>query len=141
MSISALASRFIHDESRWPLVRVVFPKVPSDLAALDEHFRHIDGVLARRTPFVLIIDQREAGALDAAARDRIRQFRTSRFALLQRYRRATAFLTGTSLQKATMNAIVAVAPGSSPEQMFDSLEEAERWGLACLGASATTTGL
>ncbi len=135
MSASIPPTRYTHDESRWPVVRCIVPKEAPDPLSLEEHLRFIDELLSRRRPFVLLIDTRGGAALDAPARDRIRQHRKARFALYERYVRGFAVVTESSLQRALMTAILAVAPGPNPEKMFDNLADALRWAHECMAAS------
>jgi hypothetical protein len=119
--------RYVTDESRWPIVQITCPRMAPDLAAVERYAAFLDGVLARRLPYCLILDAREAGPLDARGRDRIRQQRTSSMHLRERYQLGAAHVADTALERAIIRAILAASPGDSPERLCETLAEAEQW--------------
>jgi hypothetical protein len=127
---------YLHDETRWPLVRVTVPTENPDAAGFERHLAAVDSVLARRQPFAVVVDARAGRGMPAWQRDRLRTHRRAVFFETQRYQRAVAFVVGSAFQRAILGAILWLAPEPCPSRTFASLEEAESWAQSHLGHSA-----
>jgi hypothetical protein len=141
MRESLRPAEFAHDESRWPLVRVTCPKAEVDVTSLESHLRYLDSVLARRRPYVLVIDARGSAPMDARSRDRMRQHRMANNEAMGQLQRGVAIVVDCTLQRAIMGAILAVSPGPWRDMIFDSMPEAERWASECLTATREERGV
>jgi hypothetical protein len=120
-------SRYVIDETRWPLVRVVVPARHAPLEELDRHLSRIDAILARHQPYVVVIDFRGSGSLPAEQRERIRKQRRAAFCEAQQYQRAMAFVVDSAIQRALLGALMWLAPEPCPTRVFTSADEADAW--------------
>ena len=122
---------YIFDESQWPLVRVTVP-ADVDLCGVEGYLAHVDRLLARRQPYVIVLDARGSQAMDAPCRQLLRDHRRRIFIEAQRYQLAMAFVVESAIQRAILGAILWVAPEPSPSKTFRTAEDAEAWATAHL---------
>jgi hypothetical protein len=122
---------YIVDDSSWPLVRVIVP-ASVDVRGMDRYLARVDGYLARRQPYVVLLDARASRALDVPCRERLREHRRRIFLEAQRYQLAMAFVAESAFQRAILAAILWLAPEPCPSKTFGTLADAEAWVTAFL---------
>jgi hypothetical protein len=123
---------YLHDATRWPLLRVTVPAENPDAAGFERHLAAVDAVLARRQPFTVVVDARAGRGMPAWQRDRLRTHRRAVFFETQRYQRAVAFVVTSAFQRAILGAILWLAPEPCPSRIFVTLDEAESWARSHL---------
>ena len=124
--IEAPDSKLTVDITRWPLVVLRTIGTPSD-SELRAHLQEIESlVLAREEPFVQIIDQRKAGALNAGQRALIAEHQSAMDGLYARFCRGEAYVADQAM-KGIMIAVFWQAKPPYPYRFFERMPEAERW--------------
>jgi hypothetical protein len=114
------------DTSGWPMVELVYRGTPSD-SALSEHLREIEEkVLARREPFVQIIDQREGTMPDAIQRALIAEHQRRMEDAYRDYCRGEVYIVSKQTRQA-MTAVFWLAPPPYPYAFVETPPEAFAW--------------
>jgi hypothetical protein len=126
---------YLVDESRWPLVRITVPVHDPDMPEFERYLGTLARLLARRQPYVIVVDARAGGSIPVQQRERLRQYRRQVFGEAQRYQRGIAFVVESAIQRAVLSSLLWLAPEPSPSKVFSSVLEAEAWAESCLPRS------
>src|SRR5262245_49233117 len=119
------------DVRDWPLVRLTYAGSPSE-TQLAAHLREIEEkVLARKQPFVQVIDQRYGAMPDALQRKLIVEHQTRMDAVYARYCIGEAYVVAPQ-NRGAMVAVFWMAKPPYPYTFVDTLDEALAWGRARL---------
>jgi hypothetical protein len=114
------------DVSRWPLVVIGATDAVRDNRALEATYAAIEAALARRQPFVAMIDVRGAVS-DPTRRKRMIGFVQDRRAQLDHFLLATAAVVGSGLERGIVTAALWLLPGTANVRVFTDRNEAEAW--------------
>jgi hypothetical protein len=122
-----------YDESEWPLVIVTMPRAPMSRDQFEAHLERISSYY-RRGPFALLIDTRDAFALDANQRRMV----ADEIELNQeRYPRTLlgcAVVMTSAVQRGVLRAITWLTNPRFEVEPFSDLDEAKTWLRTKLGA-------
>jgi len=114
------------DTRRWPIVELVYSGTPSD-SDLATHLGEIEAkVLARRQPFVHIIDQRDGSMPDAIQRALIADHQRRMEDAYREYCRGEVYIVSKETRQA-MTAVFWLAPPPYPYAFMASASEALAW--------------
>ncbi len=116
----------------WPLVSVRWPKEAIAPDALDRLFAATDGWLARREPFAMLTDGRDAAAPTALVRKRLAENAKQNEDALARYLAASAVVVGNPVVRAMITAVNWLAPPRYPVKVFTDVADAEAWARGAL---------
>jgi hypothetical protein len=122
-------SRYVIDETRWPLVRILAPARPPGKEEFERHLSRLDAILARRQPYVVVLDCRGSGSssMPTDQRELLRKQRRAAFCEAQKYQRAMAFVVDSAIQRAVLGALLWLAPEPCPTRIFTTGDEADAW--------------
>lgn len=123
------------DASRWPLVTIGATAAVRDNGALEATYAAADLLLARRQPFVTLIDVRGAVS-DPTRRKRMMTFVQERRPQFDHFLIATAAVVGSGLERGIVTAALWLLPGKPNIRVFTDRNEAEAW----LRQEVTTRG-
>jgi len=125
------------DESQWPFVVTVWPLAQTD-AELDRFLARIDLIFARRTPWVHLIDARDATMASATPRMRaaavafMERLPAERAALL----RGECFVISSAPVRGILTALTWMFRPAWPRNVVGTMEEGERWARERLKPSS-----
>jgi hypothetical protein len=115
------------DVSHWPVVILTYSGNPA-IPQVAEHLREIETrVLARRRPFVQIVDQRAGEPLDPARRALVASHQNRMSFSYAEYCLGEAYVASASM-RSTMTAVAWVAKLPYPHVFVDTLEQGIAWG-------------
>jgi hypothetical protein len=121
------------DTSHWPMVELTYSGTPSD-SELTGHLREIEErVLARREPFVQVIDQREGSMPDAIQRALIAEHQRRMEDAYRDYCRGEVYIVSKETRQA-MTAVFWLAPPPYPYAFVETTPEAVAWARQRLQA-------
>ncbi len=124
------------DTSQWPIVVLTFEGSPSNGQVVD-HLKEVEEkVLARRRPFVQIVDQRRGLMPSASQRALISEHQARMAPLYAEYCLGEAYVASRELRGA-MRAVFWLAPPSYPHAFLDTLDEAFAWAGERLRGAAS----
>lgn len=131
------AARLTVDTSRWPLVVLTYEGQPTD-DVLQAHLEEIEReVLARRQPFVQIVDQLRGERPNPVQRAIIARHQGRMAELYQRYCKGEAYVAGPELRSA-MVAVFWREPPRYPYTFAASMDQALAWARERLAAEASS---
>ena len=114
------------DVSGWPIVQLIYSGTPGD-ADLAAHLGEIEEkVLARRQPFVHVIDQRRGSMPDAIQRALIADHQRRMEDAYRAYCRGEVYVVSKQTRQA-MTAVFWLAPPRYPYAFVETLPEAMDW--------------
>lgn len=123
--------------ARWPMVELIYSGTPSD-AQLASHLGEIEEkVLARREPFVHIIDQRQGTMPDAIQRALIADHQRRMEDAYREYCRGEVYIVSKETRQA-MTAVFWLAPPPYPYAFVESTTEARAWAKQRLAPEAAS---
>ena len=123
------------DEAAWPLVIVHFDGTPTD-EEFAAYLGHFDGVLARQTPYAVIIDASRGATAPFAQRRQQAEWLKRHKDDLKQYCRGSAFVLASMAMRAVLSTIFLLSPLPVPQQVCATLEDAKAWAhrrLTALG--------
>lgn len=122
------------DEKLWPLVvfRYEGPLSMQDLEAL---VARLSEILARREPYVAIVDGRKSQGMTPEQRQHQADWMKRNDAQLRKYCLGSAFVVTSALARLTLNVIVVLKPPPLPYTVVSTLEAAAVWAADRLEAA------
>lgn len=127
----------INDTREWPLCRVLLPTEGMSAAELAAHLQTIGELFARKEPFALLIDSRNAAPPSARERRTIAQNMGAWYRLCPSGLVGVAILLSSALQRGAFTALQWAAGKTFPCRAFPEPEPAEEWLRAALSAAQT----
>jgi hypothetical protein len=118
---------YVHDDSHWPVLRVVLPKKPVDDLEFGDHLHSLDGFLLRREPFAIIFQLTRCALLGFEHPERMRRHVMAHRALAEQYLLGVAFVPPTRLQRRLLAALLWLVHPPCPTALFDDLPSALDW--------------
>jgi hypothetical protein len=109
----------------WPLVRVTFDQTVDDEEFAD-YVRAQSEVLDRGEPYVMLLDVRTGGALNAAQRHAIAQFARRRHDDIARLCKLAVFVISNPIVRGVLTTVLWLQPLPCPHEVVASIEVAER---------------
>lgn len=121
------------DESRFPLILGTYAGV----LPIEEYKQHLEDLIEvvqrRRMAYTFIVDSNVSGFSAEHRRisvEHMKKYETE----LQRWQRAVALVTRSTLQRGFLTAITWVYTPPYPFKAFASLDDASSWGIEMAGA-------
>jgi hypothetical protein len=125
---------FEYDESQWPLVLTSWRGTPSD-DEFNAMLARVDGWLARRETFALLVDARGVGGFSPEQRRRVIAHMKANVELTQRYLIQAAVIDGL-MQRTLFYGVNLLFPNRFPSRVFAEPEAARAWLLQMLAERA-----
>jgi hypothetical protein len=117
----------VHDDSHWPVLRVVIPKQPGDEYAFGDHLHALERFLLRQEPFALVFQLTSNAVLGIEHPERTRRHVLQRRAHAEQYLLGIAFVPHTRLQHTLLKGLLWLAPPPCPTELFADLPSALDW--------------
>jgi hypothetical protein len=127
---------YVHDDSHWPVLRVVVPKHAVDDFAFGDHLHALDSFLLRREPFAIIFQLTSNAMLGIEHPERMRRHALQHRALAQQYLLGVAFVPHTRLQRSLLKGLIWMAHPPCPAELFEDLGSALDWAHERTGSSS-----
>lgn len=104
---------YVHDESLWPVVATLIPARAFD-AELVEHMRYIDGLYARRDPFLSVSFVRLSAGTTAEQRRRMSTWMADTQPLMRAYNRGSLMVSSSASLRLVLSGLMLVSPMPMP---------------------------
>lgn len=114
------------DSAAWPLVRISWP-LRIERTEFTDFEQRFDALLARRSPFGVIVTIVGRSPPSADVRRAIANYQISREATTSRYVAGFAFVASSPIEFGVLTAIRWLARPAYPERTFARTLDAERW--------------
>jgi hypothetical protein len=124
---------YVHDDSHWPVLRVVIPKHPVDRFEFGDHLYALDRFLFRQEPFAIVFQLTGSALLGVERPERMRRHVREHRSLTEQYLLGVALVPHTRLQHTLLKGVLWLAHPPCPTQLFDDLPSALDWAHARIG--------
>lgn len=115
-----------YDDSQWPIV-VNRAWGESTDENMQQYFRMLEAMLARRERHVIIVDAREAKSLKSVHRKQLAEWTRAHQGLLRRYRAGLVLVTPSAIVRGMITATYWLSPAPFPYEAVSTMQEAWTW--------------
>lgn len=118
---------YVHDDSHWPVLRVVLPKQPVDELTFGDHLYALDGFLRRQEPFAIVFQLTSSALLGIDHPERLRRHALQHRALAEEYLLGIALVPHTRVQRSLLRGLIWLVHPPCPAELFEDLPSALDW--------------